>query len=68
MTNAVGRVWRCSGSNNKSNGGPLWPGKAPHRGMLYYLPMGALPMGFLPLFFPLASPFDCPFGCNVTSR
>ena len=56
-----------SGSNKESDGGPLWPGKALLRGKLYYLPMGALPIGFLPLFLPFVCPFDCPFGCSVTS-
>ena len=65
MTN---RVWSRSGISNESDGGPLWPGKALQRGKLCYLPMGALPIGFLPLFLPLACPFDCPFGCSVTSR
>ena len=64
MTN---RVWSRSGIRNESNGGPLWPGKASQRGKLCYLPIGALPMGFLSLFLPLTCPFDCLFGCSVPS-
>ena len=61
-------AWSKSGSNNESDGGPLWLGKALQRGKLYDLPMGALPTGFLPLFLPFGCPFDCSFGCSVTSR
>ena len=62
------RVWSKSGISSESSGGSLWPGKALLRGRLCYLPMGALPIGFLPLFVPFACPFGCPFGCSVTSR
>ena len=51
-----------------SDGGPLWPGKALQRRKVVVFAYGSFANRVFAIVFTFCCPFDCLFGCSVTSR